>query len=133
VTRDIDSQIQVLESLHEYAALFGEEAPGGVRVSRTCVLDVAIDLDMHAGDVDAMLVRLRRLNLALLLESGAVVLTDVPRLMDFARYIARQLVDQPRQSMVALTDAATEPPTSDASRDTWPDCAESWPQRVETS
>jgi hypothetical protein len=111
LVNDVDSQIRVLESLHDYAGWFGETAPGGVRVSRTCALEMVIDLAIDENQVERMLARLRRLGLAISADAGAIILTDVPRLLDFARFIEARRRDQPRESGVARvgSSASTEP------------------------
>jgi hypothetical protein len=51
------------DRLHDYAGWFGEATPNGVRVSRTCMLEVVIDLAIDEREIDGMLVRLRPLGL----------------------------------------------------------------------
>jgi hypothetical protein len=101
LVNDVDSQLRVLESLHDYAGSFGEVTAGGVRVSRTCTLEMVIDYGIDEGEVERMLARLRRLGLAISADAGAIILTDVPRLLDFARFIAARQTQPPQESIVA--------------------------------
>ncbi len=108
--RDVDSQVRALQSLHDYAGWFGEATAHGVRVTRTCMLEMILELGIDEGEVQALLVRLRRLGLAIPADSGAVILTDVPRLLDFARFVATQRGEPPRNSVVSPAGSTTALP-----------------------
>jgi hypothetical protein len=104
---DLALQVRVLELLHQYAGQFGEATPRGVQVSRSCTGAIAIELGIHDRDVTAMLVRLRRLKLAILTDSGAILLPDLPRLEDFARFVATQRREPPHSMVTRIASPST--------------------------
>jgi CRP-like cAMP-binding protein len=87
-----DPQARVLQSLKRHAENFSEATAQGARVQVTAV-DLAREVGVEDRKVRDLLVRLRRLRLAVEDETGSIVVTDVPRLMEFLEFL-----EMPRKS-----------------------------------
>jgi CRP-like cAMP-binding protein len=87
-----DPQARVLQALKRHAENFSEATPQGARV-QVSVVDLVREVGVEEKKVRDLLVRLRRLRLALDDDTGSIVITDVPRLMEFMEFL-----ETPRKS-----------------------------------
>jgi CRP/FNR family cyclic AMP-dependent transcriptional regulator len=81
-----DPQARVLHALKRHAEAFGEETPEGVRLHGSAN-DLAREGGVDVVQVRDVLARLRRLNIATEDETGALVVMDLPRLMEFMEFL----------------------------------------------
>ena len=81
-----DPKARVLHGLKRHAETFGEETGLGVRVlaSRT---DLAREVGVEEEQVHEVLARLQRLRIAAEDDLGAIVIMDVPRLLEFMEFL----------------------------------------------
>jgi CRP-like cAMP-binding protein len=86
-----DPKARVLLGLKRHAEGFGEETALGVRVL-TSALDLAREVGVDHAQVDEVLARLRRLRIASVDDLGAILIMDVPRLLEFMEFL-----DMPRK------------------------------------
>jgi CRP/FNR family cyclic AMP-dependent transcriptional regulator len=77
-----DPQARVLLALRRHAESFGDETPQGVRLHGSAA-DVAREGGVDAAQVRDVILRLSRMRIASEDETGAIVVTDLPRLMEF--------------------------------------------------
>jgi CRP/FNR family transcriptional regulator, cyclic AMP receptor protein len=89
-----DPQARVLLALRRHAESFGDETPQGVRLHGSAA-DVAREGGVDAAQVRDVLLRLSRMRIASEDEAGAIVVTDLPRLMEFM-----ELLDLPGKAEV---------------------------------
>jgi CRP/FNR family cyclic AMP-dependent transcriptional regulator len=81
-----DPQARVLLALKRHAEAFGEETASGVRLHGT-VADMAREADIDVAHVRDVVARLRRLRIATEDDTGALVVQDLPRLMEFMEFL----------------------------------------------
>jgi CRP/FNR family cyclic AMP-dependent transcriptional regulator len=81
-----DPQARVLLALKRHAEAFGEETSEGVRLHGSAV-DLAREVAVDVTQVRDVLSRLRRLRVATEDETGAIVVMDLPRLMEFMEFL----------------------------------------------
>ena len=81
-----DPQARVLLALKRHAEAFGEETSEGVRLHGSA-LDLAREVAVDVSQVRDVLSRLRRLRVATEDETGAIVVMDLPRLMEFMEFL----------------------------------------------
>jgi CRP-like cAMP-binding protein len=81
-----DPQARVLLALKRHAEAFGEESAEGVRLHGSAA-DLAREVDIDVAQVRDVLSRLRRLRIATEDETGALVVMDLPRLMEFMEFL----------------------------------------------
>jgi CRP-like cAMP-binding protein len=81
-----DPQARVLLALKRHAEAFGEETPEGVRLHGSAT-ELAREADIDVTHVQDVLGRLRRLRVATEDETGAIVVMDLPRLMEFMEFL----------------------------------------------
>jgi CRP/FNR family cyclic AMP-dependent transcriptional regulator len=86
-----DPKARVLLGLKRHAESFGEETGLGVRVL-TSAVDLAREVGVEPGQVDDVLGRLRRLRIASVDDQGAILILDLPRLLEFMEFL-----DMPRK------------------------------------
>jgi CRP/FNR family transcriptional regulator, cyclic AMP receptor protein len=87
-----DPQARVLLALRRHAESYGDETPRGVRLHGSAV-DIARDGGVDGAQVRDVLARLTRMRVTTEDENGAIVVTDLPRLMEFMEFL-----DLPRKS-----------------------------------
>jgi CRP/FNR family transcriptional regulator, cyclic AMP receptor protein len=81
-----DPQARVLLALRRHAESFGDETPQGVRLHGSAA-DVAREGGVDGAQVRDVLLRLSRMRIASEDETGAIVVTDLPRLMEFMEFL----------------------------------------------
>jgi CRP/FNR family transcriptional regulator, cyclic AMP receptor protein len=81
-----DPKARVLQGLKRHAEAFGEETPEGIRINASPI-DLAREVGTDTQQVQEVLSRLKRLKIAAEDELGAVVITDVPRLLEFMEFL----------------------------------------------
>jgi CRP-like cAMP-binding protein len=81
-----DPKARVLLGLKRHAENFGEETGLGVKVL-TSATDLAREVGVDPVQVDEVLTRLRRLRIASVDELGAIVVMDLPRLLEFMEFL----------------------------------------------
>lgn len=81
-----DPKARVLLGLKRHAESFGEETGLGVRVL-TSAVDLAREVGVEPEQVDEVLARLRRLRIASVDDLGAIVILDLPRLLEFMEFL----------------------------------------------
>ncbi len=81
-----DPKARVLQGLKRHAESFGEETALGVRL-RTSAVDLAREVGVEGAQVDDVLTRLRRLQIASVDDLGAIVVLDLPRLLEFMEFL----------------------------------------------
>jgi CRP/FNR family transcriptional regulator, cyclic AMP receptor protein len=86
-----DPQARVLLALKRHAEAFGEETPLGVRLHGSAA-DVAREVGVDGAQVRDVLSRLSRMRVATEDETGAILVQDLPRLMEFMEFL-----DAPRK------------------------------------
>ncbi len=86
-----DPQARVLLALKRHAETFGEEAPDGVRLQASAA-DLAREVGAERAQVQDVIARLARMRVAAEDETGAIVVMDVTRLMEFM-----ELLEMPRK------------------------------------
>jgi hypothetical protein len=82
-----ESQARALELLKRWAEASDMGMQRGVRVAASAA-DLAREVGIEESEVHALLARLRRLSIALQLDSQSIFVADVPRLGEFARFVA---------------------------------------------
>ena len=87
-----DPQARVLVALRRQAEAAGEQTPGGVRLDASAA-DVAREGGVDGAQVREVLARLGRMRIAKEDETGAIVVMDMPRLMEFMEFL-----DLPRKA-----------------------------------
>ena len=81
-----DPQARVLLALRRHAESFGDETPQGVRLHGSAV-DIAREGGVDAAQVQDVLGRLARMRIASEDETGAIVVSDLRRLMEFMEFL----------------------------------------------
>jgi CRP/FNR family transcriptional regulator, cyclic AMP receptor protein len=81
-----DPQARVLLALRRHAEAFGDETPRGVRLHGSAV-DIAREGGVDGDQVRDVLSRLARMRIAAEDETGAIVVSDLPRLMEFMEFL----------------------------------------------
>ncbi len=81
-----DPKARVLLSLKRHAEGFGEESGGGVLVHASAQ-DLAREVGIEESQVRDVLGRLGRLRIAAEDEMGAIVIMDLPRLLEFMEFV----------------------------------------------
>ncbi len=81
-----DPQARVLLALRRHAESFGDETPQGVRLHGAAV-DIAREGGVDAAQVQDVLGRLARMRIASEDETGAIVVSDLQRLMEFMEFL----------------------------------------------
>ena len=81
-----DPQARVLLALRRHAEAFGDETPQGVRLHGSAV-DIAREGGVDGAQVRDVLSRLSRMRIATEDETGAIVVSDLPRLMEFMEFL----------------------------------------------
>ena len=81
-----DPKARVLMSLKRHAEAFGEETGLGVRVHASAQ-DLAREVGIEESQVRDVLGRLGRLRIAAEDEMGAIVIMDLPRLLEFMEFV----------------------------------------------
>jgi CRP/FNR family transcriptional regulator, cyclic AMP receptor protein len=81
-----DPQARVLLALRRQAEAAGEETPKGVRLYGSAA-DVAREGGVDAAQVRDVLARLGRMRVVAEDETGAIVVSDLPRLMEFMEFL----------------------------------------------
>jgi len=81
-----DPKARVLLGLKRHAESFGEETGLGVRV-RVSTADLAREVGVEPAQVADVLARLTRLRIAAADEAGAIVVMDLPRLLEFMEFL----------------------------------------------
>jgi DNA-binding IclR family transcriptional regulator len=84
-----ESQARALELLKSWAEASDVERQEGVRVLASSA-DLAREVGMEESDVHALLARLRRLSIASQLDPQTIFVADLPRLAEFARFVAER-------------------------------------------
>jgi DNA-binding IclR family transcriptional regulator len=84
-----ESQARALELLKRWAEASDMGTQGGVRVLASAA-DLAREVGMEESEVHALLARLRRLSIASQLDSETLFVADLPRLGEFARFLAKR-------------------------------------------
>jgi hypothetical protein len=85
-----ESQARALELLSRWAETSDIGMHRCVRVLVSAA-DLAREVGIDESEVHALLVRLRRLNIAFQPDSQSIFVADVPRLGEFARFVAERL------------------------------------------
>jgi CRP/FNR family transcriptional regulator, cyclic AMP receptor protein len=81
-----DPQARVLLALQRHAESFGDETPQGVRLHGSAV-DIAREGGVDGAQVKDVLARLGRMRIVSEDETGAIVVSDLPRLMEFMEFL----------------------------------------------
>jgi CRP/FNR family cyclic AMP-dependent transcriptional regulator len=81
-----DPQARVLLALRRHAEAFADEAPLGVRLHGSAA-DIAREGGVEGEQVRDVLSRLSRMRIASEDETGAIVVSDLPRLMEFMEFL----------------------------------------------
>lgn len=81
-----DPKARVLLGLKRHAEAFGEETGLGVRLHATAS-DLAREVGVEDAQVGDVLTRLGRLHIASADEEGAIVVLDLPRLLEFMEFL----------------------------------------------
>jgi CRP/FNR family transcriptional regulator, cyclic AMP receptor protein len=81
-----DPQARVLLALRRHAEAFGDETPQGVRLHGSAS-DIAREGGVDGSQVRDVLSRLSRMRIATEDETGAILVTDLPRLMEFMEFL----------------------------------------------
>lgn len=81
-----DPKARVMLGLKRHAEAYGEGTPQGVRI-QVAPVDLARDVGVEEAQVRDVLVRLHRLRLAWQDRDGAIVVADVPRLLEFMEFL----------------------------------------------
>jgi CRP/FNR family cyclic AMP-dependent transcriptional regulator len=81
-----DPQARVLLALRRQAEAAGDETPQGVRLHGSAA-DVAREGGVDGAQVRDVLSRLSRMRIAVEDETGAIVVNDLPRLMEFMEFL----------------------------------------------
>jgi CRP/FNR family transcriptional regulator, cyclic AMP receptor protein len=81
-----DPQARVLLALKRHADAFGDETPHGVRLHGSAG-DVAREVGIDVAQVRDVLSRLSRMRIAAEDETGAILVRDLPRLMEFLEFL----------------------------------------------
>jgi CRP/FNR family transcriptional regulator, cyclic AMP receptor protein len=85
----VESQARALELLKSWAEASDVERQEGVRILASAA-DLAREVGMDESDVHALLARLRRLSIALQVDPQTIFVADLPRLAEFARFVAER-------------------------------------------
>ena len=86
-----DPQARVLLVLKKHAEAFGDDTPDGVRLHGSAA-DLAREVGVDGVQVRDVLSRLSRMRIAVEDVTGAIVVKDLPRLMEFMEFL-----DAPRK------------------------------------
>jgi CRP/FNR family transcriptional regulator, cyclic AMP receptor protein len=81
-----DPQARVLQALKRHAETFGEQTALGVHL-HVAATDLAREVGVDAAQVRDVLSRLRRLRIAAEDEMSAIVIMDLPRLLEFMEFL----------------------------------------------
>jgi hypothetical protein len=81
-----DPQARVLMALKRHAEAFGDDTPDGVRLHGSAA-DLAREVGVVVEQVRDVLKRLGRMRIAAEDETGAVLVMDQPRLMEFLEFL----------------------------------------------
>jgi CRP/FNR family cyclic AMP-dependent transcriptional regulator len=81
-----DPKARVLLSLRRHAEAFGEESGAGVKVHLSAN-DLALEVGVDQAQVTDVLERLRRLRIAADDGMGSIIVTDLPRLLEFLEFL----------------------------------------------
>jgi len=81
-----DPQARVLLALRRHADTFGDETPKGVRLHGSAA-DIAREGGVDSVQVRDVLSRLGRMRITTEDETGAIVVTDISRLMEFMEFL----------------------------------------------
>jgi CRP/FNR family cyclic AMP-dependent transcriptional regulator len=84
-----ESQARALELLKRWAEASDMGTHQGVRVLASAA-DLAREVGMEESEVHALLARLQRLSIASQLDSQSILVADLPRLGEFARFVAKR-------------------------------------------
>jgi CRP-like cAMP-binding protein len=83
-----DPEARVMLGLKRHAEAFGEESPTGIKVHLSAE-DLAQEVGTEVRQVEDVLRRLTRLRIATAERTGAIVVADVGRLMEFLEFLER--------------------------------------------
>ena len=81
-----DPQARVLLALRRHADSYGDETPQGIGLHGSA-LDIAREGGVDAAQVRDVLARLGRMRIAIEDETGQIVVTDLPRLLEFMEFL----------------------------------------------
>jgi CRP/FNR family transcriptional regulator, cyclic AMP receptor protein len=81
-----DPQARVLLALRRHADSYGDETPQGIGLHGSA-LDIAREGGVDPAQVRDVLARLRRMRIAMEDETGQIVVTDLPRLLEFMEFL----------------------------------------------
>jgi CRP/FNR family cyclic AMP-dependent transcriptional regulator len=81
-----DPQARVLLALRRHAESFGDETPQGVHLHGSAA-DIAREGGVDGAQVRDVLARLARMRIASEDATGAIIVTDLPRLMEFMEFL----------------------------------------------
>jgi hypothetical protein len=76
----------VLLALRRHADSYGDETPQGIGLHGSA-LDIAREGGVDPAQVRDVLARLRRMRIAMEDETGQIVVTDLPRLLEFMEFL----------------------------------------------